>query len=88
MSKDKSVLDEMPVEDNAFPLKLKRLPPPDILPLPKQQQKIGVISACIHCGAPIYGPLKVEADQLLEGVVKFSCECRSVKRFEDTVQTK
>lgn len=78
MSKEKSILDGIPVDDKAFPL---RKPPAPPSPLNK-------VSVCPVCGAPIYGHDYWLVQPGKEPEVVYSCKCLDkTKGFEGTVRT-
>jgi hypothetical protein len=64
---EKSVLDGMPVEDKAFPLRGKlperKSPPP----------KLEIVGSCPSCGAPIHGLKTITAGQ--DAHTTYSCQC-------------
>jgi hypothetical protein len=45
-----------------------------MLEIEKKEKKLGIISKCTKCGAPIYGSKTVKMDEEL--TLKFSCSCR------------
>ena len=50
-------------------------------------KELHVVSECIRCGAPIYGPVSIPAGEQVQAV--FTCSCRlSRQEFSDTIQTK
>jgi len=63
----KSVLDNVPIDDKVLPLRknLRQL---------EDWQRFSIVSNCIKCGAPIYGPKEVTAAEQAE--CKFTCNCR------------
>lgn len=70
----KSVLDNVPVKDKAFPLK-------------KSSTFLEIVSTCPHCGSPVYGQKMVPAD--VQPEVLHSCKCNEKRlTFEETVVTK
>lgn len=74
--KDKSVLDEVGVDDTCFPLSGPR----NILPI-TGNERIEVVSGCPACGAPIYGPV-VLRHGLTSPYVIYTCECRKAEPEE------
>lgn len=64
---NKSVLDNIPVDDKAFPLCKETPHEGNIL------KELEMISSCPSCGAPIYGLRKVI--QTYVAPVKYTCYC-------------
>lgn len=56
----KSILDNIPVKDEAFPLS-------------KNRQVMGIVGHCSKCNSPIYGKSAVAQDEVPE--VKRTCDC-------------
>lgn len=56
----KSILDNIPVKDDAFPLNRNR-------------QVMGIVGHCSKCNSPIYGKAAVTTDEIPE--VKRTCGC-------------
>lgn len=83
-SKSKSVLDNVPVEDKAFPLKKDQ---PHYGQAESWQPALEVVGHCPNCGSPIYGSPRIALNAVPQ--VKHSCECRNTpKPFADTIQAK
>jgi hypothetical protein len=70
--KSKSVLDNVPVEDKAFPL--------------NDQRDLTIVNYCKTCGNPIYGYDSLGPEDTI--LIKYSCECRSQPQFQDTIHSK
>jgi hypothetical protein len=83
MSKSKSALDDIPVDDQAFPLKGGSSTAKS-----KQEEDdfLYTVGSCPKCGAPIYGPWRVADSAAVEA--KHSCKCFEMKSFQDTIQNK
>lgn len=79
---DKSVLDGIPVENEAFPLKENRIPPKGGSSI---IQPLVAVGKCPKCGAPIYGPKQIHKNETLE--VRHSCGCRFEKTIQETLRT-
>lgn len=76
--KNPSVLDNVPVNNKAFPLNEQH----PVLTLE-------IVGACPHCGAPIYGAKRVHLQQDQAPVVRYSCSCfRRQGVFEQVMETK
>lgn len=73
---NKSVLDNIEVKEEGFPLQA-----------PAKSEPNAVVSSCPACGAPIYGPRQVVADQATIPLV-FSCDCRMKKTIQDSMHMK
>jgi hypothetical protein len=78
---NKSVLDNVKVDDKAFPLKGKNEE--------KEQPStpLEIVNFCPRCNSPIYGQKYIRSNQKAE--VKRSCDCIATAngKFDDTVRT-
>lgn len=64
--KNKSVLDNMKIKEEGFPLSTKE---------GSSKLLLGVVSQCPTCGAPIYGPTQATAGEPV--AAQYSCNCRA-----------
>ena len=92
MSKDKSVLDDVPVKESdsfsEFMNDLKKPPKGGSSTAPpKGKELLFIVGACPKCGAPIYGPKVVQVGGE-RPVVQHSCNCGALAAFKDQVQIK
>lgn len=77
----KSVLDDVSVKDDAFPLN-KSLPPNL-----QSSPALVVVGACSLCGSPIYGPRVVRLESG-EVVTRRTCDCKATGlTLEGTTRT-
>jgi hypothetical protein len=85
----KSILDNVPVDDQAFPLGKKELS------LPPPGNRWGIVSYCPKCNAPIYGRHDI-APTDTEPLIRRTCSCFVVtpdlpapeqKTIQDTLRT-
>ena len=74
-TKEKSLLDNIPVEDKAFPLNSSK---PREVPL-------DVVSSCPECGAPIYGLKWILPND--NANIKYTCDCHKDDRHKDIKDT-
>ena len=84
VKKNRSVLDDVPVEDKAFPLRGKREPCDGEAAGPPFE----IVGACPRCGCPIYGKKRIAANEPL--IVHLSCTCADKPRstIQEVMQTK
>lgn len=78
-TRDKSVLTNIPVQDNAFPL------------MPGNNHLNTVVGGCPTCGAPIYGKKYVPSSSSAQRPeIIYTCHCNFKKRqdFASVVETK
>jgi hypothetical protein len=66
----KSVLDNVPVSDKAFPLSQHGGAPPE-----SKAERLPIAGHCPHCGAPIYALHALGAEET--PATRYSCECRN-----------
>ena len=75
--KDKSLLDDIPIQENGVTL--------SILRSGTRQKLDGIVGHCNTCGNPIYGPV-LTAEESPQ--VRRSCSCHGQpKSLEDTIRT-
>ena len=80
VKKNRSVLDDVPVQDKAFPLRGKRDPGA----VAEEREPLEIVSACPRCGCPIYGKKRITADEPL--IVHLSCDCAQAQQRSPTIQ--
>ena len=80
-AKAKSLLDDVPVDDKAFPLNKSKLL--------ESYPSLDIVGTCPKCGAPIYGMKRILSN-VEDPSIKYTCECRVAqqKDLKDTMVTK
>lgn len=74
---EKSILDNVPVDDKAFPL--NKSSPGKFIP----KKYLAIVSDCPNCGAPIYGDKQVAQGD--SPMIQYSCSCNN-KTLQDTMR--
>lgn len=67
----KSILDNVPVKNDAFPLNKEKV-------IPIRSRELKIVGHCSHCGNPIYGPSHILSElgnNMLVEDVRRSCYC-------------
>ena len=75
MSDEKSILDSLPVDDKAFPLRQSIRP-----------ARQDIVGHCPHCGSPIFGPLSIVAGEIAQ--ITYSCHCLRKEGLTGQISTK
>ena len=87
-SQDKSVLDDVPVQNEAFPLRGNVVPVGGTTGL--ESAPLAIVGSCPYCGAPIYGK-KVLPSANDVPPVRYSCRCwrrEARPTLENTAESK
>ncbi len=83
MDKEKSVLNDVPVDDREW--KFHRGVPVNDAAKGEPAPLLDIVGACPTCSAPVYGQKRIRAGETPR--VTHSCDCAHHKSIRDTMRT-